>query len=156
MIVLSELAELLALSGEWTGTSSLWLDPAGPADVSQSIAEVSTILKQRFVRFDYAWAADKEHQEGSLVIGFHSKRKMVHAVWLDTWHVGDGWLVFQGTVEGGVVNVYGQYEVGKGPDWRWRITIDPKDKESFKMLMYNITPWGKEGLAVDAAYTRVR
>jgi len=44
----------------------------------------------------------------------------------------------------------GSYAAPPGPDWGWRTVIEIPDDDSFRMVMYNVSPEGKEELAVNA------
>ena len=54
----------------------------------------------------------------------------------------------------GSVSIQGSYAAPPGPDWGWRILIEPRQADSFWMVMYNISPEGREALAVEATYAR--
>lgn len=55
---------------------------------------------------------------------------------------------------GAIVDARGTYAAPPGPDWGWRIVIEPESRDGFRMLMFNITPNGEEALAVQATYSR--
>ena len=89
------------------------------------------------------------------MVGYQSGPAVVTAHWVDTWHVGDGVMSCQGTAEtDGSITVLGSYPAPPGPDWGWRIVVQPQDGTALRMVMYNITPDGDESLAVEADYTR--
>ena len=54
----------------------------------------------------------------------------------------------------GGFSVVGSYAAPPGPDWGWRVTIEPAQDDRFALVMHNITPDGKEHLAVEAAFSR--
>ena len=53
----------------------------------------------------------------------------------------------------GVINLMGHYSVPGHPDWGWRTEIVPGE-ESFKYLMFNISPEGEEDWAVETVFER--
>jgi hypothetical protein len=62
---------------------------------------------------------------------------------------------FTGTCdEQGTVRVLGSYAAPPGPDWGWRIEIEPA-AGSWTLRMFNITPDGQEVLAVEATLSRI-
>lgn len=84
----------------------------------------------------------------------YTKADSVTAVWVDSWHVGDKFMICRGVTEGdGAISVRGSYGVSSGPDWGWRTVVGRGDDGSFRMVMYNVSPDGKEELAVEAIYT---
>jgi hypothetical protein len=50
--------------------------------------------------------------------------------------------------ENGGVDIKGHYSVEGHPEWGWRTEIVPGDG-SFRYLMYNVSPEGKEDIAVE-------
>jgi hypothetical protein len=58
------------------------------------------------------------------------------------------------TTANGHVSVRGSYAVERDEDWGWRIDLDPTGARSFKVAMYNVSPKGKEELAVEAIFRR--
>lgn len=150
----STLSRFSWLAGNWAGTNRLWLDPEEPARDSESIMVVGTKGKGRFVTFTYTWANGEEPQDGLLVFAFDEERNAITAHWLDSFHTGDKVMAFEGgAVEGGAVLVRGTYAAPPGPDWGWTIRVEPGD-DSFRIVMHNIWPEGREELAVEAQYAR--
>jgi Protein of unknown function (DUF1579) len=145
---------LLSLAGEWRGTSRLHDPHTNSPDDSPSVATVIPILNGRFVRLDYTWAYHGEPQQGQLLFGVDGTVGIVSAVWIDTWHMGDLFLVCRGESGGGPgVLVTGAYAAPPGPDWGWRTELRPTD-DGFQLVMTNIAPDGKEAPAVEASYRR--
>jgi hypothetical protein len=53
--------------------------------------------------------------------------------------------------EGGI-SVQGSYPAPPGPDWGWRIVVEPREGAGFRLEMRNVTPEGEEAIAVEAEY----
>ena len=152
---MSALNELVDLTGKWQGTKHLWLAPGEPVRKSESTAEINSTAQEQFTEICYTWSDESKPQEGRLIVGQESEKKVVKAVWFDTWHMREQFMVCEGSVDGqSAVSVQGTYAAPPGPDWGWQITIEPKNKNQFGLLMYNITPEGKKMLAVEIAYSR--
>jgi len=147
----ASLHSLFALSGTWTGTSRLWMSPSAPMRESSSVATITPVVRGRFVRIDYSWAIDGEAQEGMLLFGRDAK-DLVTGIWIDSWHMGDRFMICRGAAGGAAISVRGSYAAPSGPDWGWRIDVEPGD--GFRLVMYNLPPGGKEELAVEATYTK--
>jgi hypothetical protein len=148
----SGLESLTRIAGVWKGTYRLQ-DPAGGVQQSRSAASVTPVIGGKFVRLDYTWSYGGKAQEGSLLFGWEKKRRVVTTVWTDTWHMGEKFMTCQGAAaKNGAVAVRGSYAVSTGPDWGWRTVIEPGEG-SFRLVMYNQWPDGKEELAVEATYT---
>ena len=149
------LGEVIPLNGKWQGTNKLWLSPGEPVRESESLAEISTIAQGQFSEMRYTWAEGGKAQEGRIIIGHAPAGQAVNAVWFDTWHMMDQFMVCAGSVEAeGLVRVKGAYAAPPGPDWGWQIAVEPKWKDQFHLMMYNITPEGESFLAVETVYTR--
>ena len=105
---MSALAALTDLIGEWQGTNHLWLSPDEPVRKSESSAEIRTIAQEQFSEIRYSWADEGQSQEGCLILGQATAQKTVKALWFDTWHVRDQFMVCEGSVkDSGAVRVQG-------------------------------------------------
>ena len=147
--------QLTTLSGKFQGAYQLWLSPEAPVRESESTATISPNIKGRYSEIRYTWTDQGEPQEGTLIVSPHTEEKAVSAVWLDSWHTMDGFMIFDGTVqENGGIHVQGTYPAPPGPDWGWEIIIEPPEQDTFRIVMYNVTPDGNRMLAVDVTYNR--
>ena len=152
---MSALDKLAECSGTWRGTSRLRDPSMDVLDDSPSTAELTPVLDGRFIRLDYAWAYQGRAQEGSLLVGYESGPAVVTAHWVDTWHMGEAVMSCHGIAENdGSITVRGTYSAPPGPDWGWRIVLQPRDGTALRLAMYNISPDDDEELAVEADYTR--
>jgi len=146
---------LASLAGEWAGTNRLWLTPEEPARESRATASLFLVANGRFVAIRYTWAEKGEPQEGFLLVGTEMGTPAVAAVWIDSWHMSDQMMSCEGSLSPrGVVSILGSYAAPPGPDWGWRIVIDPGSRGALKMTMHNISPAGDAALAVEAIYSK--
>ncbi|MEP7155013.1 MAG: DUF1579 family protein [Betaproteobacteria bacterium] len=154
-------AHFSSLSGEWSGTKRLYLGWLPEPEVkSASKLTIAKAARGSFELMDYTWKYDGISQEGLLLIGYDDTQNAVTIAWADSWHMSRKILHCTGSVDAdGVMRVAGSYEAPPGPDWGWRIAIsvegDGKIKERLRIVMHNVSPEGKEELAVDADFTRV-
>ena len=145
---------LLKLTGTWKGKYTLWKSPDDFPEITESLMTVKSALLKKFLIFDYTWAVDNHPQEGSLKLGFESKRSLFSAFWIDTWHMGEKFMTCQGFIdEFNSLVLRGFYEVSSGPDWGWKTVIE-NEGESLRITMYNVTPEGNDQLAVKAVYKK--
>jgi hypothetical protein len=153
---MGRLGSLIAAAGRWKGTYRLW-EPSAPPQQSRSAARIEPVIGDRFIRIDYTWSYDRDPQEGSLLVGCEDNAHLVTVVWIDSWHMGDKFMISQGAVKkNGEIAVRGSYAVRSSPDWGWRTVIESRDGHPLRMLMYNISLDGKEELAVEARFTKAR
>ena len=153
---MSVLEKLLAFTGNWQGTNALWLSPQEPARESASTLSLAPAVNQKFIQINYTWTYDDKPQEGLLLIGYETERQMATAVWADSWHMGEKYMHCQGVIkDDGSVDVRGSYQVSTGPDWGWRIVVEPESENVLNLIMYNIWPEGNEELAVKAVFCKV-
>jgi len=146
---------LTKITGSWIGRNHLWLSPEDPGQVSDTQAVVGLVAQGKFITVQYIWEVDGLPQEGLLVIGSRQNEGDVSIYWIDSWHMDDTSMVLKGTItESGGISGLGSYPAGEGPDWGWRIAIEPQENGKFTLLMYNITPDGQEVRAVEADYSR--
>lgn len=145
---------LSALAGNWVGTNQLWLDPEQPAAESAATAEIATAAQGRFLTIAYTWA-ESGPQDGLLVVGHNPDAGEATASWIDSWHNGDNMMICRGAIdEHGHVSVRGAYAAPPGPDWGWRVVVEPDAPGEFRLLMFNITPDGQEFPAVRVDFQR--
>lgn len=147
--------DLAGCEGTWTGTNNLYLSWL-PDPLRQSPSDLTVSLKanKQFVAFDYTWAYEGEPQEGMMILGCDKKSDAVQTVWTDSWHSAHTLMVSNGKVsDDGSISVMGHYSVEGHPDWGWRTVIVP-GKETLRIVMYNVSPEGKEELAVETDFVR--
>jgi Protein of unknown function (DUF1579). len=146
------------LIGEWTGANRLhapWI-AENPITDSDSKAKIEFSAQGRFLKIEYDWAFQGEKQEGLILLGIEKETNSVKAFWIDSWHMGDKFMVSEGTEsENGTISLKGFYKVLDHPDWGWRTVLESENPSSFKITMYNVSPEGEESLAVEANYQRL-
>ncbi len=143
---------LAELTGRWQGTNHLWLDPNEPARESMATAVCQPVAQGKFFNLHYTWAEDGQPQDGVLLLG--QSQEQLSAAWVDSWHMHDKMMQCTGTAAADAVSVQGSYAAPPGPDWGWRITLQPQSADQFRLIMYNITPAGEDTLAVEAVFSR--
>ena len=144
------------LTGKWKGTNRLyttWIEE-NPVQETNSIAEVNLAGNDKFLKIEYDWIYENETQEGLLLIGSEKDSDVAKAFWIDSWHMGDKFMSCDGKFSGDSILMKGFYEVPNHPDWGWRTDIVFDDENSFKIVMYNVSPEGAEDLAVEMEYSR--
>lgn len=147
--------KLKPLVGKWSGTNRLnlsWLPD--PIFESPSTAEVRLRVGDQCLEIAYTWEYEGRPYEGVILIDGDAKSDAVGAAWTDSWHSANVLMACTGTVnDSGRVNVSGSYSVPDHPDWGWRMEIVPNG-DSFKYLMFNVSPEGEEEWAVETEFTR--
>lgn len=151
---MSALDGLRACAGRWRGENQLQDPHTNAPQVSPSTMTITPILADSFVRIDYTWRYEDDPQEGSMLVGYRPEAGVVTTHWIDTWHMGAKVMACRGEADsGGEISVRGSYAAPPGPDWGWRIVITPDAGEVLRMVMFNVSPDGKEELAVESYYT---
>ena len=148
--------KLESLVGVWKGTNRLYLSwTPKRLKESDSTATVHSKMNGQFLSVEYTWSFEGEPQEGILILGCDPKSDAVQAVWTDSWHSKDVLMLCNGTIDaGGDISVLGHYAVPENPEWGWRTEII-RTSDSFRYIMYNISPEGTEELAVETDFQRV-
>lgn len=148
--------KLKALAGNWKGTNRLNFgeDSGTPVIESPSTAEVLERAGGQALEITYTWEYDGKPQEGFLLIDGDAGSETVKAVFTDSFHLANDLMQCDGaaTPDGGI-NVKGFYTVPGHPEWGWRTEIIA-GADSFKYIMYNVTPEGEEEWAVETIFTR--
>ncbi len=141
---------LESLVGKWRGVNRLhttWIED-NPVRESVSIAVVELTARGRFLKIEYDWTFDDAVQEGLILIGDEQDSDLIKAFWIDSWHLSDKFMVSEGSLENSAISLKGFYAVPEHPDWGWKTIIEPERNNSFKIIMYNVSPEGEESLAV--------
>ncbi|CAN5366452.1 hypothetical protein BH23ACI1_BH23ACI1_14410 [soil metagenome] len=148
------LDQLIACAGEWRGTNMLQ-DPEMnlEAETTASIATITPLVDGRFARLDYTWSYKGTPQSGSMLIGHQKKPGVVTMHWIDSWHNGEKVMACEGHGHDGAIDVRGSYAAPTGPDWGWRIQVEPS-ADAVGVRMHNVSPEGQEYPAVEARYRR--
>ena len=144
------------MAGVWKGRNRLfttWIEE-NPVQESESVAEINLAANSKFLKIQYDWIYNNENQEGLLLIGSEKDSVEIKAFWIDSWHMGDKFMSCDGKFSGDSILMKGFYEVQNHPDWGWRTDIIFDNKNSFKIVMFNVSPEGVEDLAVEAEYSR--
>jgi len=143
--------------GKWRGVNRLhttWI-PENPVRETASIATIELTARGRFLKIEYDWTYDEAVQEGLILIGDEKDTDSIKAFWIDSWHLSDKFMVSEGRREmNDSVVLKGFYTVPDHPDWGWLTVIEPERDNSFKIIMYNVSPDGEEALAVEMEFTR--
>lgn len=148
--------KLAKLEGNWTGTNRLHL-PWIPDGVTQSDSTSSISLKTqgKVLSIEYTWEYEAKPQDGLMLISQEKKESDdVTIIFTDSWHSSNSFMRFEGKANAdGSINVMGYYSVPDNPDWGWRTEIHPGDDE-YRFVMYNVSPEGKEDIAVEGDFRR--
>lgn len=147
--------QLAALIGNWGGTNRLNLSfESDPIFESPSNAIVRERANGTCIEIEYDWVYNGEKNMGFIIVSC-GKNGEARAVWTDSWHSNNVLMNCEGmiTASGGV-NLSGHYKVEGHPDWGWRTEIIPGG-DSFKYLMFNVSPEGHEEWAVETEFKRV-
>ncbi|MDP1891876.1 MAG: DUF1579 family protein [Gemmatimonadaceae bacterium] len=146
---------LAALVGRWSGDNAVWLEPGAEPLRSSASAEVSLEAEGQALCVRYHWADGGKPQSGILVLVGEATLTAWAGSWTDSWHYANQLMDVRGTGDGSSVSVRGTYAAPPGPDWGWRLALEPRDAERFTLRMYNIAPEGEEALAVETRLARL-
>jgi hypothetical protein len=142
------------LLGRWTGSNQLFFE--GESYASESALSVAAAMQGQFILTTYDWALEGEPQDGLIIFASRTNTSPVRSLWMDSWHMRNDVMQCAGTRdEKGMLSLRGSYPAPEGPDWGWRIEIDPKGPDELEVRMFNLTPSGAEQLAVHGQYRRI-
>ncbi len=145
---------LATLVGRWSGDNTVWLGPGTDPLRSTATAQVSLEAEGQALGMRYAWAEGGKPQSGILLIVGDATLSAWAGAWTDSWHYAHQLMDVRGTGGGNAVSVHGTYAAPPGPDWGWRLVLEPGDADRCTLRMFNRTPDGAEALAVEMRLTR--
>lgn len=147
--------QIAELVGTWSGPSQLWLMPGEPAQESRSTAQIGLVAQGQFGSIAYTWAYEGQPQDGIIICALGQDSSQRSSVWLDSWHMANQIMQLRGSDDSEMkMALHGSYAAPPGPDWGWRIEIEPHDRNSWTLRMYNVSPEGEDHIAVLAKYER--
>lgn len=148
--------DLSGFVGNWSGNYKLYLSwLSGSPFVSETKAVVDFTAKGRFLKIEYDWNHEEKPHEGLILLGKDKDSEKIIAFWIDSFHLSDKYMVSEGDFDkAGNPSLKGFYAVTGHPDWGWRTVFNFSGGDSFKIIMYNVSPEGVEELAVEADYSK--
>lgn len=149
-------ADLAKFIGRWKGSNRLYLG-SKPEEIfdSQTNAAIDFTAKGRFLKIEYDWSYEEKPHEGLILLGRNKDSEKIIAFWIDSFHLSDKYMVSEGETDAdGSISLKGFYTVPGYPEWGWRTVFDFQSDDSFKIIMYNVSPEGTEEIAVEAVYAR--
>ena len=146
---------LAQLTGNWRGTSKLWLEPDKLADESPIVGTIQLVLEGRFALYLYQSSIEGEAQHGMFTFGYNTLLDRYEASWVDSFHNNTAIMFCTGDAKEKGFFVLGSYpDPAGGPDWGWRTEVELTDADHLRITAYNITPEGMEAKATEMNLTR--
>ncbi|MFA6455846.1 MAG: DUF1579 domain-containing protein [Bacteroidota bacterium] len=147
---------LTQLAGTWAGTTKTFFEPGILADESPWHGTLRPILDGMFILHEYHGSLQGKPLKGTALYGYAVSPRQFQSAWVDSFHNGTTIMFSQGSVRNDCFNVLGSYDAPDGsPPWGWRTEILKPENDQLIIRMYNITPEGKEALAVETTYHRI-
>jgi hypothetical protein len=128
---------------QWTGRGELWLDPLG-----NEVDTCECRIELEEAAIHYHWSYDGKPQTGKIAL------RDGGAEFSDSWHSPTPMAFVAGVNRWSLVDVFGTYAAGDGPDWGWRIILTHRPSDELVLQMTNVTPWGEEARAVRMVCSR--
>lgn len=148
--------QLQALTGSWHGPTKTWFEPNVLADESEMKGTITAILGGRFLLHEYQGSLNGKPFEGVAIYGFDNANNNAQCAWIDSFHMGTGIMLSNGTPTENGFSVLGQYSIPEYPaPWNWRTTAELKDPDTLIITAYNISPEGQEDKATETVYKRI-
>ena len=142
-------------SGNWKGTSKLWLEPDTLANESPIVGTIQIILDGRFALFLYQSSIEGEVQHGMFTFGYNTQLNQYEASWVDSFHNNTAVMFCTGNSRDNGFSVLGSYpDPNGGPDWGWRTEVELRGNE-LVITAYNIMPEGLEAKATESILIKV-
>ena len=142
------------MPGNYSGENQLWHEK----DIyeSKTSAQAKFIGQGQYLSIAYTWEIEDDPQEGLLIFPETINKTPARSIWIDSWHMRNQIMLCDGTKDDhNLISLLGAYPAPSGPDWGWRIEIEPPEGNTLVIRMINISPEGQETLAVLAQYRRI-
>ena len=146
---------LSELTGNWRGSGTLFTPWRTPAETEYDSTAFISQVARYILKVEYTWEADGAQQDGLMLVSEIKKDGSFSSAWVDSWHQSETFLLSKGTRgPGGDITLLGTYPAPPDPDWGWKTIIRALSDADLELLMYNISPDGKEEIAVHNTYRR--
>jgi hypothetical protein len=147
---------LSKLSGNWRGTSKLWLEPGKLTDEAPLVATIQLLLEGRFALYLYQSSIEGEAQHGMFTFGYNTTLEQFEASWVDSFHTGTAIMFCTGKEAEDGFSVTGTYpDPTGGPDWEWRTEVKLSG-DQLTLTAYNISPEGEESKATETVIKKAK
>lgn len=148
--------QLQSMIGTWAGITKTWFEPNVLADESEMKGTIRAILGGRFLMHEYQGTLDGKPFEGIAFYGFDIPNQAFQSAWIDSFHMGTGMMLSNGSPTPNGFSVLGQYSYPEYPHpWNWRTVAELIDADTLVITAYNISPEGQEDKATETVYKRV-
>lgn len=149
-------ADLARLAGGWSGTVKVWFEPGQLISEGAVRGRIRGVLGGLFVVHEYEAKFMGETEHGVAIHGYHLDTKRYESAWIDSFHTGTQIMVSRGVPKSTLHAVTGSYGgEDDGDTAGWRTEIELKSVDQLMIQMFNVTPQGRESLAVEFDYRRV-
>jgi hypothetical protein len=143
---------LLALVGEWTGSTTTWFEP-GRSREGQSKSRMWAILKGHFVVQEYEDDMSGHAIEGLVVYGYDSAEEIYTATWLTSNRTATLLSVGKPSTDA-ILDVVGQYRSGNAI-LGWRTIIRAPSRDQLIIEANSIEPDQPELRVIQTIYNRM-
>lgn len=149
-------ADLARLSGGWSGTVKVWFEPGQLISEGAVRGRIRGVLGGLFVIHEYEAKYMDETEHGVALHGYDLDASRYESAWIDSFHTGTQIMFSRGVPKATLHAVTGSYgNENEGETAGWRTEIELKSPDRLLIQMFNVTPQGRESLAVEFDYRRV-
>lgn len=152
-------ARLGDMAGDWEGRTTTWFGGDAPPDDSPWRVSIEPVVSGAFIYQSHEGHIGDRAFSGHVIYGYDAYRRVMTAVWVDSFHLGDAMLLSEGPIPGDpheILNVVGAYvDRPSGQQWRWRTVVRMPDSSHLHIRAFNIAPDGREQPALETLLRRV-
>ncbi len=138
-------AHLAKFAGEWSVTTTAWMEPGATPEKSQGTSQVEMILGGRFTKMRFKGTMFGQPFEGLQIIGYDNMKKKFISFWID--NTSTAFFLTEGTLD---ATTNTTTETGLWPDAMTGGTVAVKsvtrviNPDEFTYEMFMIGPDGQE------------
>lgn len=137
---MSDFDPYLPFFGTWSGQKQVFFGEGAEPVASEVSLWAESGAGGAALLVEYDWTYDGNPVGGTL-LAIVNEDLVATGGWADGFHMSASVMNLTGKGEkDGKIRLSGSYSVGEGPDWGWRIELNPPVKDKMILEMYNIVP----------------
>ena len=145
---------LAGFAGEWTVTTTSWMQPGAPPVTNAGTAKIEIVLGGRYLMMRFAGQMFGQLYEGLQIVGYDNQQRKYVSLWIDS--MGTAFYLTTGTREpnSNTINDTGVWPDPMGGTSKVRAVTKLVSPDEYTYELYMVNPDGSEFKSFEYRATR--